>query len=848
MSSYHQPQHSLRQRRAAGNRPAAGGGPVFREKAFEGKDQTIYAGMQSKRRGNYKESSVFGCCPFHVDVYGAMFLLSFTILLWICICSALVLAPFSGIQTVVNSPFLFCWSTIKMGISLWSLQMLCLSVITLHRPVYSTVVTVLKFLLSVRVYATVFTYTFLGGVLLSSALGWASNYTFALVHSIDSTDKTCNLDYQATLTIFHGSVTGFYLGVTFFVKERYIMWIPELTLSWSKELPSRIFETLVTSCKVAVFLTMMGTLSSVLFAEEDFNEHLAIYAKAMIPFVQPQNSICASVQFAERGNSNTFKIYPDTGLLIEKMLVAFLLLIAEQVTRLVVFKTPSLFCDQTMALPVPIYEHAIQTYSAQAGSCRWSQLPNFSGVDQRRSARINAAGKLPAAAGAKALKGKAGDGALGQLHKKSIIHMLSGLAIAAKGSFHEMLNKHPLNDNIPQMRSTHSLWKTLLLYSRDRFQTVLRAQVEKNNDASPVQIHSLGLYAETARAVSFLKLRNLARYHPVDLIMSLLDQSGDGEACNNNGRKEGNNIRGRGGSPWTDYDAIGNPFYRWAEVVRLGTSIIDSLTMQLQLISTVMPMVAEPQAHTVLAKNSSATVNPIKKRGVDWIVKDESRKVRLQSSCMGCLPTKCRDILWFRHEWEGLDPVRTHQRFLQSGSQKKSSMPQPGHLDGNIFVRSPVQITKALFADAQLCIWVIEAITETLAVGSCRGFDGRAEEPWKQILTQERVRTSAGNIDSQVLGSQFHDMTHQTVPVVLCTLLQCSIAIEEYVASPMFVGGGVPEELKGNQISRDLLLAVGDALSRGITRIVTAYYEHLNTFSFPPEHAIRIAEYARFLK
>ena len=64
----------------------------------------------------------------------------------------------------------------------------------------------------------------------------------------------------------------------------------------------------------------------------------------------------------------------------------------------------------------------------------------------------------------------------------------------------------------------------------------------------------------------------------------------------------------------------------------------------------------------------------------------------------------------------------------------------------------------------------------------------------------------------------------------------------------MFVGGGVPEELKGNQISRDVVLAMGDALSRGITRVVVAYYEHLNTFSFPPEHAIRIAEYAKFLK
>ncbi len=133
-------------------------------------------------------------------------------------------------------------------------------------------------------------------------------------------------------------------------------------------------------------------------------------------------------------------------------------------------------------------------------------------------------------------------------------------------------------------------------------------------------------------------------------------------------------------------------------------------------------------------------------------------------------------------------------------------------------------------------------------MASYRGHDGRANEAWKMHYSRHSVPLqSRVKLNVQKIGRQYHGIVHQTVPVILCSLLECLMTLEDFVSSPTFVGQkGAPTELEGNQLSRPQAIILADTVTRGIKRIVVSFYEHLGAFSFPPEYASRLAKFARF--
>ena len=159
----------------------------------------------------------------------------------------------------------------------------------------------------------------------------------------------------------------------------------------------------------------------------------------------------------------------------------------------------------------------------------------------------------------------------------------------------------------------------------------------------------------------------------------------------------------------------------------------------------------------------------------------------------------------------GLDPLEKNSRHgccdCSAGESK---------LLGSVFFRTPQQETQALFADAQLDIWTIEAVS----TACCRA--ARIIQVHKAALIS-------------------------TVPTLLCSLLGCLISIEEYVKSPAFLGQKTsPPELHGHQLVRPQPKALGFVLERAIYGLVTSFYELLETFDFPPEYGSLLARFAGF--
>jgi hypothetical protein len=137
-------------------------------------------------------------------------------------------------------------------------------------------------------------------------------------------------------------------------------------------------------------------------------------------------------------------------------------------------------------------------------------------------------------------------------------------------------------------------------------------------------------------------------------------------------------------------------------------------------------------------------------------------------------------------------------------------------LHGSLLFRTPQQETQALFADAQLDIWTIDAVSTVC----CRA----------ALLVQVN-RAALIN----------------TVPTLLCSLLACLVAIEEYIKSPAFLGQKTAApELQGHQLVRPHPKAVAFVLERAIYGLTTSFYDFLETFQFPPEYGPLMERFSSF--
>ena len=784
------------------------------------------------------KQNLAGCFPFRMETYGALSLLGATVFVWLFFTSALVFSFLAGPSLVWSQPWFVMWTALKLAFLLFCLQGLALSVFTFHRRVYSTAISLLQYLTSPRRLAVTVAYA-VAGVMITTMLLVRTNHTLpkfmlflnelrAPVDTYVGNDEQwhlkdgiydeyiCAVDLGFFSQVFHGCASALVMGLTLFYEERNVLWFPEVLRSLVYELPPRLSNTADKAVRTSVVVLVLSVLSKSavrLAGQEAIEEYILLtFAGGVLPFLPVEDEgLCGTIEFSP-------DILTDVSflrLLLVGIFVGFCILSAEEVVRLVVYRMPTLFGDNSINLPLPIFRNALKIYLDNARQCRWSQLP--------RRGRGSAVGKIDG-----------GDLLASVIRRQDpMMDVLAGASIAAPGSLHHALLNRGLEDaaNIRDMSSTHSLWKTLVRYSRDRYQHVLMEQVERDMSHPPCVVRPLGFYQETVRALAFLRLRQFARYDPARLILALFDGSAESSM------------------PWSkDGDELGTSFARWVEIVRVGTAMVDALTLQLQLVCTVRPLVVKTDKSAMLEPTRGSGVvglsaSSVVRRGYNWLAQDVSRRISLKTSYRQYLPCWCRELLWFRYEWQELDPVRTHQRIVKV-SEGQTEEAKQGSLRGGSFVRNPSQITKALFADVQILVWVADALTESAAIASThQGCDGRADAPWTVELQRQLAHSE---VDAVALGRQFQDIVLQTIPVILCSLLDCLGCIEEFVASPVFVGGSAPPELEGHQLSRPQVLIINDVLTRSVTRIVTSFYERLGDFGFAPEYAHKIVEFARF--
>eukprot|EP00943_MAST-04B_sp_MAST-4B-sp1_P005076 g5076.t1 len=585
------------------------------------------------------------------------------------------------------------------------------------------------------------------------------------------------------------------------------------------------------------------------------------------PIFEPNIGECLNDGLLEEINVNGYKLNVIlshcTSIFVHNVVLCFIYLGSVEVRQVVIFKIPGLFSDEALTFKVPIYLDAVRNYNLSARTSAWFQRY---GIYDNNNNRIgNTDERYANRSNRKYRNDRLRNGSLRNIQTlTSRESLLAAISIASEGSINDDILNCDISNKIKVDRSTNSVWRILMISARLRFSTVLEERVEAgiNGNANARVVKSLGLYPQLVRGLAFLKIRNLARYDPIGLLTMLLDQNVNVTSTYENDMSE-------------DRHKIGsislNPFHSWIEIVRIGTASIDSLSLNLQLVCKIRPLLAAPMKHAYLSKSDTekarANMTKVAKRAASWMVQEKSsdrRRMARKVMCYKYLPSWCRGILWFNDEWQELDPVQTHKRVLDDLSviddlleQRKNNILLNnnesnnngvlGTLDGNIFTRTPSQITNALFADTQLLTWIVDALTEAAAMAANRGHDGRADEAWKMHYARHTLSRSNLKLDVQKIGRQYHGIVHQTVPTILCSLLECLMSIETFVSSPAFVGqNGAPTELEGNQLTRPQAIILADTITRGIKRIVIAFYEHLGAFSFPPEYAIRLAKYARF--
>ena len=818
--------------------------------------------MNRNRRSNSKDnkhvSLLGGEFPLGTEVYGIVLLLIATCFIWITITTCLgflVISNFNLFNLLNYAPII-----VKVSFLHTILQFHTTCLLTIHRPVFSTFVRVLKIVFSLKYIFFILNVIFLTAIVNGILYNWS--IVKLVLEESTKTRKTdhCKWNFYLMKLVFNGMITSIVFVFMFFRYEQNVMWFPEITQSWIQELLPRFSRVMKKSLKISLFAMILGSVIYNIVSAETFI--LLIQKISMIayePIFESNIGQCTDEGLVEEilvnGSKLKFILSHLTSIFLHNVVSCFIYLGSAEVRRVIIFKIPGLFSDEALTFNLPIYKNALLTYNLSAKTSSWFQQIKNIGGNSFTNQRYDAFDRLNNFDTRSAIGKNSINNSVGGITSRE--SLLAAISIVSQGSINDEILNCDISKKLKVDRSTNSIWRILMINSRLRFESVLEQRVEAgvNNKASARVIKPLGLYPQLVRSVAFLKIRNLARYDPIGLLTMLMD-----EEQNN----YDNIIRG---DRHKNASVSLNPFHSWIEVVRIGTATIDSLSLNLQLVCKIRPLATAPSEHTYLAKGGTrrtrANMTKVGKRASNWMVQEKSldRKNMLRRvMCYKYLPNWCRSLLWFNDEWQEIDPVQTHKRviddlsvideWLEETSILKKSTKNNGArgiLNGNIFTRTPSQIANALFADTQLITWIIEALTEATAMAAARGHDGRADEAWKMHFIRHTLSQSNLKVNVRKLGQQYHGIVHQTVPTILCSLLECLMSLETFVSSPIFVGQkGSPPELEGNQLSRPQAIVLADTITRGIKRIVISFYEHLGAFRFPPEYAARLAKFARF--
>lgn len=128
---------------------------------------------------------------------------------------------------------------------------------------------------------------------------------------------------------------------------------------------------------------------------------------------------------------------------------------------------------------------------------------------------------------------------------------------------------------------------------------------------------------------------------------------------------------------------------------------------------------------------------------------------------------------------------------------------------------TPSQRTASLFKDLQLHIWSAQTLSMLVSF----------------------------SLEEDHLGVVQSSMT-----AILRALLDCSLAIEDYIGSSVFVKEKEAVALQGAQLARPSPIVLSTHLDNALYRIVTTFYDQLENFALPPRHAERLRAYVHFSK
>eukprot|EP00944_MAST-04C_sp_MAST-4C-sp1_P009702 g9702.t1 len=636
-----------------------------------------------------------------------------------------------------------------------------------------------------------------------------------------------------------------------------VVWFPEVTQPWLRELFPRYAKVMKSSAGISVFVLLVCAALFKIISAEFLVQMVKNPMAGVFEMLALESEACSDRDLVEEihvnGSNLRVVLNHAVSIFIHNLVLSFLYLGSTEVRNVIIFKIPGLFSDESGGFHLPVHSSAMLRYNLFATVASWLRSPNR--IAKSIKYDEGYAGSLFNLNDKRATRNVSGKGIeTGANSLTSRKRLLAAISVVAEGSMVEDLLCCDISKAVIADQSTSSIWRILMINSRSRFRSILEERVEAGIDATNGArvVKPLSFYSQLMRALAFLKIRNLARYDPVGLMTMLLDDSQRGAKG------------GLVGSP--EMESISrNPFHSWVEIVQIGTAAIDSLSLNLQLVSRIKPLVAAPKQHAYLNKGgterSVGNMTKVARRAEEWMMQEKSlarRKIVRKTLGYRYIPNWCRGILWLKDEWQEIDPVQTHKRIIDDisvfrqemgtkGGKVASAKNMKGTLQGNLFARTPSQINNALFADIQLLLWIVDAITEAAATAAARGHDGRADEAWKAHYVRGALSRYKLDFNIQTLGRQYHGIVRQTVPVILCSFLECLISLEDFVSSPSFVGQtGTPIELEGNQLSRPHAIVLADALTRGIKRIIIAFYEHLGSYNFPPEYATRIAKFARF--
>ena len=243
--------------------------------------------------------------------------------------------------------------------------------LTIRRPVYSTIVRLLRTLCSLSTLFFIFNFMFLSTIISRIISGWSLTvaYKFGSLEMSQGSKRVdhCKMEFYALKLFCNSVMVNVFLICNYIRFQENVVWFPEVTQPWLQELLPRYAKVMKSSVVIGVLSLLFCAASFTIISPEILVQVVKNSTVGVGEMFALGNQECFRQDLVEEilVNGSNLQVMFDhaVSIFIHNLVLSFLYLGSTEVRNVIIFKIPGLFSDETGGFRLPVHSSAMIQYN-----------------------------------------------------------------------------------------------------------------------------------------------------------------------------------------------------------------------------------------------------------------------------------------------------------------------------------------------------------------------------------------------------------------------------------------------------------------------------------------------------